>query len=86
MMAAVARVEGRRAIADLARRVDFDEGEFDAACDICGVRPTAIVVRVWDEDFEALEKAGETGPVERRAFCAEHEAAAEALFKELTYP
>jgi hypothetical protein len=80
----VATIEARAAAGDLARRVDFDEGEFEAACEICGVRPTAIVVAVWDEDFEALQKLGETGPVERHAFCAEHQGAADALYHELT--
>ena len=68
------------------QRVDFDEGEFDAACDVCGVRPTAIVVRVWDEEFEALQKAGEIGLVEARAFCAEHQGAADALYHQLVRP
>jgi hypothetical protein len=79
-------IAGGRAATGLARRVDFQEGEFEAACDVCGVRPTAIVVRVWDADFEALQKAGESGPIERHAFCAEHEGAAEALYRALTPP
>jgi hypothetical protein len=63
--------------------VDYDEGEFDEACDVCGVRPTAIAVRVWDEDDEASQKAGEPGLVEHHHFCAEHEGAADALYHEL---
>jgi len=68
------------------QRVDFDEGEFDAACDVCGVRPTAIVVRVWDEEFEALQKTGEAGLVEAHAFCAEHQGAADDLYHQLVRP
>jgi nucleotide-binding universal stress UspA family protein len=68
------------------QRVDFDEGEFDAACDACGVRPTAIVVRVWDEEFEALQKTGEAGLVEAHAFCAEHQGAADDLYHQLVRP
>ena len=79
-----ATIEGGRPAAGIARRVDFVEGEFEAPCDICGVRPTAIVVAVWDEDFEALQKTGATGPVARHAFCAEHQGAADALYRELT--
>jgi hypothetical protein len=66
-----------------AQRVEFVEGEFDAACDVCAVRPSAIFVRVWDEDPEALEQSGVTGPVEQRAFCAEHQGTADALYHEL---
>jgi hypothetical protein len=80
----LATILGGRAATGLGRRVDFVEGEFEAACDVCGVRPTAIVVQVGDADFEALQKAGESGPVERHAFCAEHQGAAEALYRELT--
>jgi hypothetical protein len=82
----LATIPGGRAVTDPVRRVGLEEGEFEAACDVCGVRPTAIVVRVVDADFEALQKAGESGPVERHAFCAEHQGAAEALYRELTQP
>jgi hypothetical protein len=77
-------IEERRAAPGLAVRVDLIEGEFAAPCEICGVRPTSIIVRVWDDDLEALQKLGETGPIERHPFCAEHQGAADALYHELT--
>jgi hypothetical protein len=75
--------DGTRATTGRAQRVEFVEGEFDAACDVCAVRPSAILVRVRNEDREALEAPGEIDPVEQYAFCAEHQGAADALYHEL---
>jgi hypothetical protein len=79
----VRTAEGRGAATGPGRRVAYDEGDFDAACDVCGIRPTAVAARVWDENPEVLQKAGELGLVEHHHFCAEHEGAADALYHEL---
>ena len=80
MVVNVGATGGGRAAAGLVVRVALVEGECDAPCEICDVRPTAVVVRVWEEDPEA----GATGPVERHPFCAQHKGAAGALYHELT--
>jgi hypothetical protein len=76
-------IEPGRVTGDRTVRVDVIEGEFEEACELCGVRPTAITVQVWDEDFEALQKVGQATLVERHAFCAEHQGAADILSHEL---
>jgi hypothetical protein len=83
MEATIGTIEERRTAGGFAWRVDLVEGLFEAPCEICGVRPKALVVRVREEDLEALQKAGEIGPVERHPFCAEHQGAADALYQEM---
>jgi hypothetical protein len=84
MVATLELIEGGRAAGGLVLRVDLVEGDFAAPCEICDVRPTAIIVRVWEEDPEALQEAGEVGPVERHPFCARHRGAAGAFYQMLT--
>jgi hypothetical protein len=58
------------------------EGEFEDACEVCAVRPTAVLVRVVEEDCEAAPKAGDgvrRETVRDRYFCAEHIGAADEL-------
>jgi hypothetical protein len=83
MVATLEKIGGGRAGAGLVLRVDLVEGDFAAPCELCGVRPTAAVVRVWEEDPEALQPAGAAGPVERHPFCARHRGAAGALYQML---
>ena len=56
-------------------QVDVIEDEFEQPCEVCMVRPTAVLVRIAEPDFEALEKVGESAPPEtvtKRYYCAEH--------------
>ena len=59
-------------------RVDVIEGEFEEACEVCHVRPTAAQVhiaapvRVLREDAMATWPQNVTPRVTRRFFCAEH--------------
>jgi hypothetical protein len=84
MVATLGLIEGGRAAAGLVLRVGLVEGEFAAPCEICDVRPTAVVVQVWEEDPEAIQQAGEAGPVERHPFCTRHRGAAGAFYQMLT--
>ena len=64
--------------------VFVDEGDFEAACEICFVRPTSILVEIRRPDLEAAQKTGEAAvlePVERRYFCAEHICAADMVYR-----
>jgi hypothetical protein len=55
-------------------RVDVIESEFEEACEVCHVRPTAAQVRIAEPDEVLREDAMATWPqrVTRRFFCAEH--------------
>jgi hypothetical protein len=80
----------RHAISSPQPQVTFEEGAFEAeTCAVCAVRPAAIRIRVVTPNelgFEIAQKTGLEPPaaVACYAFCAEHQASADALFHELT--
>ena len=52
---------------------------FPHACEVCGSSPCFLLVHMGEEDFEALQKAGEAAMPERHYFCADHMGEAGAL-------
>jgi hypothetical protein len=84
MVATIEAVESGRGAAGLVVRVDLVEGAFDAPCEICGLRPTAMVVRLWEAEPGAPQDAGAFGPIERHPFCVRHKSAAAALYQMFT--